>query len=70
MSNVGVGEREGRVVSELVKSRNYHLAHGIGRSGELNAEQPKAAGSSLILKLCLYLVLDALKVSGNVALFP
>jgi O-phospho-L-seryl-tRNASec:L-selenocysteinyl-tRNA synthase len=64
ISNVGVGEREGRVYSALVKTRNYSLSHGIGRSGELSAEQPKAAGSSLILKLTHYLVLDALKLSG------
>ena len=30
-SNVGVGEREGRVYSNLVKKRNYFLTHGIGR---------------------------------------
>lgn len=26
-----VGEREGRVYSDLVKERNFHFAHGIGR---------------------------------------
>ena len=40
--NVGVGEREGRVYSQLVASRHYRLAHGIGRSGEIDAVQPKA----------------------------
>lgn len=39
-----VGEREGRVVCPLVARRHYLLAHGIGRSGDIAAEQPKAAG--------------------------
>lgn len=41
VDNVGVGEREARVASELVAKRNYRLAHGIGRSGDVSAEQPK-----------------------------
>lgn len=41
-SNVGVGEREARVASRLVAQRHYGLAHGIGRSGDITAEQPKA----------------------------
>ena len=35
--NCGVGEREGRIFSELVKDKNYSLGHGIGRSGDVNA---------------------------------
>lgn len=62
----GVGEREGRVVSSLVKKRNYHLGHGIGRSGTVDAIQPKAPGSSLLLKICKYLVLDAIKSCSGV----
>jgi len=61
---VGVGEREGRVASNLVAQRHYRLAHGIGRSGDLVAEQPKAAGSSLLAKLSNLLVMDALRVAG------
>jgi O-phospho-L-seryl-tRNASec:L-selenocysteinyl-tRNA synthase len=41
LHNVGVGEREARVASRLVTSRHYGLAHGIGRSGDVAAEQPK-----------------------------
>lgn len=41
VDNVGVGEREARVASELVARRHYRLAHGIGRSGDVSAEQPK-----------------------------
>ena len=40
---VGVGEREGRVASNLVAQRHYRLSHGIGRSGDLAAEQPKVS---------------------------
>jgi hypothetical protein len=41
---VGLGEREGRVACPLVARRHGLLAHGIGRSGDITAEQPKAAG--------------------------
>merc|ERR1719247_1030499 len=53
--NVGVGEREGRVISDLVRRRHFGLTHGIGRSGDVMAEQPKAAGSSLVVQLTRYL---------------
>lgn len=35
--NCGVGEREGRIFSKLVADKNLALAHGIGRSGDVNA---------------------------------
>jgi len=62
--NVGVGEREGRVASEIVRQRHFGLTHGIGRSGDVMAEQPKAAGSSLIVRLTRCLVLDAIHIAG------
>ena len=62
--NIGVGEREGRVFSSLVARRHSALSHGIGRSGDLNAIQPKAAGSSLLNKLTNELVLDAVHHLG------
>jgi len=64
VENIGVGEREGRVFSDLVQKRHYGLSHGIGRSGDINEQQPKAAGSSLVQKLTNYLVLDAMKIAG------
>ena len=64
LDNVGVGEREARVHSSLVRRRHYGLAHGIGRSGDVAAEQPKAAGSSLLSKLTNLLVGDAFRVAG------
>ncbi|CAJ1397654.1 unnamed protein product [Effrenium voratum] len=62
--NVGVGEREGRVYSDLVRRRHFGLTHGIGRSGDVMAEQPKAAGSSLLVQLTKYLALDAIRLAG------
>ena len=56
-----LGEREGRCFSDIVRRRHWSLTHGIGRSGDVNAEQPKAAGSSLILNLTRILVRDAIK---------
>ncbi|KAL0969904.1 hypothetical protein UPYG_G00234290 [Umbra pygmaea] len=64
LGNCGVGEREGRVASSLVARRHYRLIHGIGRSGDIAAVQPKAAGSSLLNKLTNSVVLDILKLSG------
>jgi O-phospho-L-seryl-tRNASec:L-selenocysteinyl-tRNA synthase len=70
IDNVGLGEREARVASELVARRHYRLAHGIGRSGEVAAEQPKAAGSSLLAKLTNHLASDALEIAGMKDLGP
>ncbi|KAJ8262066.1 hypothetical protein GJAV_G00161780 [Gymnothorax javanicus] len=64
LGNCGVGEREGRVASSLVARRHYRLIHGIGRSGDIAAVQPKAAGSSLLNKLTNSVVLDIIKVAG------
>lgn len=71
----GMGEREGRVVSALVKFRHFNFSHGIGRSGDIVEVQPKAAGSSIVYKLTNKLVSDALYVSGiktplNCIVFP
>ncbi|XP_028413229.1 O-phosphoseryl-tRNA(Sec) selenium transferase-like isoform X2 [Dendronephthya gigantea] len=62
--NVGAGEREGRVASSLVSRRHYGFSHGVGRSGDITAVQPKAAGSSLILKLTSAMALDVIKLTG------
>lgn len=64
INKVGVGERESRIYSNLVEKRNYFMGHGIGRSGDLVASQPKAAGSSLIAKLTKHLAKDALSLSN------
>ncbi|KAJ1617824.1 soluble liver antigen/liver pancreas antigen-domain-containing protein [Pavlovales sp. CCMP2436] len=64
LGNAGVGEREGRVFCPLVARRHYRLAHGIGRSGDIAETQPKAAGSSLLLKLANALALDLLRRAG------
>ncbi|ETW08736.1 O-phosphoseryl-tRNA(Sec) selenium transferase [Aphanomyces invadans] len=62
--NVGAGEREARVASSLVANRCFHLAHGVGRSGDICAIQPKAAGSSLMVQITNLLVKDMLHVAG------
>ena len=63
-NNIGVGEREGRIYSNLVSHRHYKLSHGIGRSGNISEVQPKAAGSSIISILTNHLVHDAIIQSG------
>ena len=62
--SLGGGEREGRVLSRLVSSRHFGLAHGIGRSGDLTAQQPKAIGSSLLQLLSTALTRHALQLAG------
>ncbi|KAJ3335268.1 hypothetical protein HDU93_005974 [Gonapodya sp. JEL0774] len=64
VGNVGVGEREARVWSDLVRKRNTGFAHGIGRSGNLLEIQPKAFGSSLLQTVTNSLVVDALRIAG------
>ena len=64
VDQAGVGEREARIFSGLVARRHARLGHGIGRAGDLTAEQPKAAGSSILFKLTNYMALDALKIAG------
>ena len=61
---LGGGEREGRVLSSLVSSRHYGFSHGIGRSGDLTAQQPKAIGSSLLQRLTTALTQHALQLAG------
>lgn len=56
-SNLGLGEREGRVFSSLVYRRHFGLSHGIGRSGDILEIQPKAVGSSLIYQLTNFMAL-------------
>lgn len=64
IKNRGVGEREGRIASDLVARRNFHFSHGLGRSGDLVEVQPKAAGSSVMYQLTNSLSKDALKTLG------
>ncbi len=64
MSIVGLGEREGRIYSSILSRRHFGFSHGIGRSGDIAEVQPKAAGSSILLKLTNALCLHALSISG------
>ena len=62
--HIGIGEREGRIISPLVHQRNYGLVHGIGRSGNINDLQPKACGSSLLVQLTNSLLKNLLNSIG------
>ncbi|ETI56790.1 O-phosphoseryl-tRNA(Sec) selenium transferase [Phytophthora nicotianae CJ01A1] len=64
LGSAGAGEREARVFSPLVARRHFHLAHGIGRSGDVAAVQPKAAGSSLMVQVANALAKDVLHLAG------
>ncbi|KAE8886773.1 O-phosphoseryl-tRNA(Sec) selenium transferase [Phytophthora fragariae] len=62
--SAGAGEREARVFSPLVARRHFYLAHGVGRSGDVAAVQPKAAGSSLMVQVANALAKDVLRLAG------
>eukprot|EP00049_Salpingoeca_infusionum_P001152 m.45598 g.45598 ORF g.45598 m.45598 type:complete len:507 (-) comp10891_c1_seq1:3571-5091(-) len=64
LDNVGLGEREARIASGLVSRMHFRLGHGVGRSGDIAAIQPKAAGSSLMARLAECMMLDLLQQTG------
>nr|MDO8114480.1 O-phosphoseryl-tRNA(Sec) selenium transferase [Candidatus Sigynarchaeota archaeon] len=59
-----VGEREGRTVNDYVLSLSAGFAHGIGRSGDIMAVQPKAAGGSILNLLSGKIATSLLKKIG------
>jgi O-phospho-L-seryl-tRNASec:L-selenocysteinyl-tRNA synthase len=71
LNHIGIGEREGRIYSNIVKRRNFGLIHGIGRylsinprSGDVTELQPKAVGSSLLLQLAQSVVKNLINSIG------
>ena len=42
----------------------FRFGHGIGRSGDISAVQPKAAGSSILNQLTNSMILDIIQRSG------
>src|SRR5271157_768319 len=59
-----IGEREGRVASDYVLALAAGFAHGIGRSGDIAAVQPKAAGGSILNMLSGRVATSLLKQLG------
>lgn len=59
-----IGEREARVASPLVSKLAHEFCHGVGRSGNVVAPQPKAAGGSLMYFFANKLSLDMLQRMG------
>jgi O-phospho-L-seryl-tRNASec:L-selenocysteinyl-tRNA synthase len=59
-----VGEREARVASPLVGKLSAGFNHGIGRSGQLSAPQPKAVGASIMQQVADAVAHDALRKLG------
>ncbi len=59
-----VGEREARIASPFVGKLAANFNHGIGRSGQLTAPQPKAAGASLMQQVANSTALDAIRKLG------
>ena len=63
-NHIGIGEREGRIISNIVLNRNFGLVHGMGRSGNINDLQPKAVGSSLLVQLTISMTKNLLHSIG------
>ena len=59
-----VGEREARVASPLIGRLSAGFNHGVGRSGQLTAPQPKAPGASLMQQVANTVSLDAIRKLG------
>lgn len=59
-----VGEREARVFSPYVERLAAGFNHGVGRSGQLNEPQPKAAGASYMQQVANSVALDAIRKLG------
>eukprot|EP00792_Barthelona_sp_PAP020_P001881 TRINITY_DN1302_c0_g1_i1.p1 TRINITY_DN1302_c0_g1~~TRINITY_DN1302_c0_g1_i1.p1 ORF type:complete len:456 (-),score=119.84 TRINITY_DN1302_c0_g1_i1:54-1421(-) len=59
-----IGEREGRLYSSLIENRAFGFAHGIGRSGDIIAAQPKAVGSTTLYRLTNTFLLKLAKQLG------
>lgn len=59
-----VGEREARVATPLLTKLSGGFNHGIGRSGQLSAPQPKAVGASLMQRLANDVATDAIRKLG------
>lgn len=59
-----VGEREARVASPFIGQLAAGFNHGIGRSGNVAAPQPKAPGASLMQQVANTVALDAIRTLG------
>ncbi|MHA1341786.1 MAG: O-phosphoseryl-tRNA(Sec) selenium transferase [Promethearchaeota archaeon] len=59
-----IGEREARVSTSLLYEMTAGFIHGIGRSGDIKASQPKAAGGSILNYLTDQMVLYILRKLG------
>lgn len=61
---VRIGEREARLASPLLSKLAYGFNHGIGRSGDIAAPQPKAPGTSIMYQITNRLATQALRKFG------
>ncbi|MBN2155604.1 MAG: O-phosphoseryl-tRNA(Sec) selenium transferase [Candidatus Lokiarchaeota archaeon] len=59
-----IGEREARVSTPILYDLTAGFIHGIGRSGNLKAAQPKAVGGSILNSLSDSFALNILKKHG------
>eukprot|EP00041_Stephanoeca_diplocostata_P012147 m.202481 g.202481 ORF g.202481 m.202481 type:complete len:497 (+) comp18833_c0_seq1:206-1696(+) len=64
IGNVGAGERESRIAASIVARRHFGFGHGVGRSGDISAIQPKAAGSSVLARVAESMTMDLIKLCG------
>jgi O-phospho-L-seryl-tRNASec:L-selenocysteinyl-tRNA synthase len=63
-SSFQIGEREGRISTPLLYDLTAGFIHGVGRSGNIKAPQPKATGGSIVNNITDRLVTFFLKEMG------
>ncbi len=64
--SIRIGEREARLSTELLEQTSFGFNHGVGRSGNISASQPKAVGASILQSLLNISVLNLIKELGLV----
>ncbi len=62
--SIRIGEREARVSTELLDESSFGFNHGVGRSGNISASQPKAVGASILQSLLNVSILNLIKDLG------
>ena len=59
-----LGEREARAPTDLIDQTTFGFNHGVGRSGNISAPQPKAVGASIMQSLINTSMLSFIKNLG------
>ena len=62
--SIRIGEREARISTDLLNDTSFGFNHGVGRSGNISASQPKAVGASILQSVLNTAILHFIKDLG------